>query len=144
MLTTALVTGIVVNILLYEITGLAAGGIISSGYVALILDQPIQLAILAALVAVTFGAMRTLSQVMILYGARRLGLTVLVGVALSTGAQHVRFEAGPTLIEWGGLGYIVPGLIAYHWERQGLLPTLAMLAIAAPLVRLITLLVTPW
>jgi poly-gamma-glutamate biosynthesis protein PgsC/CapC len=143
-LTTALITGIVVNILLQEITGLAAGGIISSGYVAMILDQPIQLAILAALVAVTFGAMRALSQVLILYGARRLGLSVLVGVALSTGAQHARFEVGPALVEWGGLGYIVPGLIAYHWERQGLLPTLAMLAIAAPIVRLITLLVTPW
>jgi poly-gamma-glutamate biosynthesis protein PgsC/CapC len=144
MLTTALVTGIVVNILLHEITGLAAGGIISSGYVAIILDQPIQLAILAVLVAATFGLMRLLSWFLILYGARRLGVTILVGVALSTGAQHVRVEAGPAFVEWGGLGYIIPGLIAYHCERQGVLPTLAMLAIAAPLVRLITLLLTPW
>jgi hypothetical protein len=44
-------------------------------------------------------------------------------------------------VEWVGLGLIVPGLLAHQFDRQGVLPTLAMLAIAAPLVRLILILV---
>jgi hypothetical protein len=38
-------------------------------------------------------------------------------------------------IEWIGLGYIVPGLVAHQFDRQGIVPTLTMLAIAAPIVR---------
>ena len=44
-------------------------------------------------------------------------------------------------VEWVGLGLIVPGLLANQFDRQGVLPTLLMLAIAAPLVRLILVLV---
>ena len=46
----------------------------------------------------------------------------------------------PVYVEWVGLGYIVPGLLAHQFDRQGVLPTLLMLAIAAPLVRLIVVL----
>jgi hypothetical protein len=47
----------------------------------------------------------------------------------------------PTYVEWVGLGLIVPGLLAHQFDRQGLLPTLLMLAIAAPLTRLIVIVV---
>jgi hypothetical protein len=43
----------------------------------------------------------------------------------------------PPFVEWAGLGFIVPGLLAHQFDRQGVLPTLIMLAIAAPLVRVI-------
>jgi hypothetical protein len=35
----------------------------------------------------------------------------------------------------------VPGLLAHQFDRQGILPTLLMLAIAAPVTRLIVILV---
>jgi poly-gamma-glutamate biosynthesis protein PgsC/CapC len=143
-LTTTLVIGVVVSILLTEITALSAGGIVVPGYVALILDQPVQLAVLLMLVTLTFGIVRAASAVLMLYGARRFGVTVLVGLALSAGAQQVRVQADPVVFEWAGLGYIVPGLIAHQWDRQGVLPTLLMIAIAAPIVRLIALLVVQW
>jgi hypothetical protein len=47
----------------------------------------------------------------------------------------------PAYVEWVGLGLIVPGLLAHQFDRQGVLPTLLMLAIAAPLTRLIVILV---
>jgi hypothetical protein len=43
-------------------------------------------------------------------------------------------------LEWSAFGYLVPGLIAYHFDRQGILRTLLMIAIAAPLVRTFVLL----
>ena len=144
MLTTTLVIGVVVSILLIEITGLTAGGIIVPGYVALILDRPGQLLVLLLITTAAFLAVRLLTGVLMLYGTRRFGVTVLVGLALSTGAQHLRLQVDPVVIEWAGLGYVVPGLIAHQWDRQGVLPTLVALAIAAPLVRVIATFVVAW
>ena len=60
--------------------------------------------------------------------------------ALSAAAQWAAPLFVSLHVEWVGLGYIVPGLLAHQFDRQGVLPTLLMLAIAAPLVRLILLL----
>ena len=65
---------------------------------------------------------------------------LLTGLALSAGAQWAVPLFVPVYVEWVGLGYIVPGLLAHQFDRQGVLPTLLMLAIAAPLVRLIVVL----
>jgi hypothetical protein len=75
-----------------------------------------------------------------LYGTRRFAIAVLAGLTLSTGAQWTAPLLMPNYVEWVGLGYIVPGLLAHQFDRQGVLPTLVMLAIAAPLVRLIVIL----
>jgi len=54
------------------------------------------------------------------------------GMALSLGAQWVSpmlaVRLMPTYVEWAGIGFIVPGLLAHQFDRQGVLPTLAMLA----------------
>ena len=136
MLTVSLVIGIVVSILLTELIGISPGGIIVPGYVALVLDQPAALAGFLVISAGTYGILLLLSKVLLLYGSRRFGVTVLVGLALSAGARLTWIQFDPPYIEWAGLGYIVPGLLAYQSDRQGVLPTLLMLAIAAPLVRL--------
>ena len=45
---------------------------------------------------------------------------------------HARYNpAGVTQLN------IVPGLVAHQFDRQGVMPTLIMLAIAAPIVRVI-------
>ena len=140
MLTAALTIGIVVSLVLTEVIGLSAGGIIAPGYVALLLDRPAALAGFLLVAAASYGIVRALSMVLMLYGNRRFAVAVLAGLTLSVGAQWASLSA-PIYVEWVGLGLIVPGLLAHQFDRQGVLPTLAMLAIAAPLVRLILILV---
>jgi len=139
-LTAALTIGIVVSLALTEAIGLSAGGIIVPGYVALLLDRPAALAGFLLVAAASYGIVRALGMVLMLYGNRRFAVAVLAGLMLGVGAQWASLSA-PLYVEWVGLGLIVPGLLAHQFDRQGVLPTLAMLAIAAPLVRLILILV---
>jgi gamma-polyglutamate biosynthesis protein CapC len=139
-LTAALTIGIVVSLVLTEVIGLSAGGIIVPGYVALLLDRPMALAGFLLVAAASYGIVRALGMVLMLYGSRRFAVAVLTGLTLGVGAQWASLSA-TLYVEWVGLGLIVPGLLAHQFDRQGVLPTLAMLAIAAPLVRLILILV---
>lgn len=144
MLTIALTLGVVVSVALTELIGISPGGIVVPGYVALILDRPAALAGLLVLTTATYWTIRLLSGAVLLYGARRFGATVLVGLALSAATQLLRGRLDPLIVEWAGLGYIVPGLLAHQWDRQGVWPTLLALAIAAPLVRAGALLLLRW
>jgi poly-gamma-glutamate biosynthesis protein PgsC/CapC len=140
-LTAALIIGIVVSLVLSEVVGLTAGGIIVPGYVALLLDRPTALVGFLLVAVASYGVVRALGVVLMLYGTRRFAVAVLAGVALSVGMQWVSPRFVSPYVEWVGLGLIVPGLLANQFDRQGVLPTLLMLAIAAPLVRLALLLV---
>jgi len=140
MLSTTLPIGVAVSLLLVEITGLSAGGIITPAYVALVLDDPLALALLFAASFATWLLVKFLTRTLFLFGSRRFSVSVLIGVALSSaiyGVQSVLGQQGP---EWAVFGFVIPGLIAHQFLRQGVLPTLALIAIAAPLVRSIVLL----
>lgn len=144
MLTLTLTIGVAVSLLLTELTGLVAGGIVVPGYVAMILDRPRAIAGLALLAGATWAIVRLLSDKLMLFGSRRFAVTILVGLVLSTGAHAARLDPEIAVLEWAGLGYVVPGLIAHHWERQGPLATFLMIAIAAPLTRLLATLAVRW
>ena len=139
MLTAALIIGVVVSLLLTELVGLSPGGIIVPGYVALLLDRPAALLGFLLVAATSYGIVLALSTRLMLYGSRRFAVALLTGLTLSAGAQWAVPLFVP-YVEWVGLGYIVPGLLAHQFDRQGVLPTLLMLAIAAPIVRLILIL----
>jgi len=150
MLTAGLVLGIAVSVILLHVTGLSPGGLITPGYVAFMLDRPVDILMLLAIATVTWALVRLSSDWLMLYGIRRYGFTVLLGLALATGA---RFAAGHWAVigyvpviaaDWAGFGYIVPGLLAHQFDRQGFALTLLMLTVAAPVVRLILLVALRW
>lgn len=141
MLTLALPIGVAVSLLLFEITGLSAGGIISPAYVALILGDPVALALLAGTTFLTWLIVMGLGRSLFLYGSRRFSVTILVGVTLSTGAYALQSHFRLPENEWVVLGHIVPGLVAHQFARQGVFLTLVLVAIAAPLVRAAVLLI---
>jgi poly-gamma-glutamate biosynthesis protein PgsC/CapC len=139
-LTAALIIGVAVSLVLIELTGLTPGGIIVPGYVALLLDRPPALLGFLIVALASYGVVLLLGRFAMLYGTRRFAIAVLAGLTLSTGAQWAAPLLMPNYVEWVGLGFIVPGLLAHQFDRQGVVPTLLMLAIAAPLVRLIVIL----
>ena len=136
--------GIVVSFVFSEVYGLAAGGVVVPGYIALYLDRPVALVLTLGVALTAFAVTRGLSTFTIIYGRRRTAVMILIGFAL--GAWLSRFDPltdwlATTDLEAGVIGYIIPGLIAIWFDRQGIAPTLASLTVASVLVRLSMLLV---
>ena len=135
--------GIALTVGLLELTGLVAGGIIVPAYVSMILGNPQSLAVLFAMALCVLLSLRLLEQVMPLYGTRRYGISVLLGGVLNAASQSALASVllqQSISVEWSAFGSLVPGLIAWHFDRQGILRTLLMIAVAAPLVRVVVLL----
>ena len=159
--------GLVVSLLFSELFGLAAGGLVVPGYIALYLTRPFDVGATLVAALLTFFLVRIASTFVIVYGRRRTALMILVGYAvgvLMKTALTAAFEAtaetlapaaipadqafglaaaGRQAVEAGVIGYIVPGLIAIWLDRQGVVPTLAALITSAVVVRLILILAVP-
>ncbi|MEM9193033.1 MAG: poly-gamma-glutamate biosynthesis protein PgsC [Myxococcota bacterium] len=143
LLVLSIAVGIVVSFLFSEVYGLAAGGVVVPGYIALYLTEPYALGLTLGCAAATFAITKVISSFVIVYGRRRTSLTILIGFAL--GASVGRVDALPSFlgeeqVDLHVIGYIIPGLIAIWFDRQGIAPTTASLAIAATVVRLVLLL----
>ena len=138
MLIEAVGLGMFLSLLLTETVGLAAGGIVVPGYIALVLHDPIQILITVLAGVVTYAIVHFLSRHLIIYGRRLLIVSILVGYII---AYCTRIAPTITLetmaINIQTIGYVIPGLIAYWIARQGIIPTVSAMIIVASLVRLI-------
>ena len=120
--------GLLLSLLYVGITGLYPGGIIVPGYLVLFLDQPARIAgsLIAALL--TFLCFKLASQYVILFGRRKFVFMVLIGgiwTLLSLRMVPILF---PLSLEFRVIGWVIPGLIANNFERQGVIVTTASLA----------------
>jgi poly-gamma-glutamate biosynthesis protein PgsC/CapC len=157
--------GLVVSLLFSELFGLAAGGLVVPGYMALYLTSPVDVIATITAALFTFFLVRIASTFIIIYGRRRTASMILVGyvvgvlvnIGIATAIEAFEGTAlltqpddaallakvGRETIEAGVIGYIVPGLIAIWLDRQGVGPTLAALLTSAVVVRLILILAVP-
>ena len=133
--------GLVVSLVFSEILGLAAGGLIVPGYIALYLHQPLRIlgTVLASLV--TFASIHLLGRFILLYGRRTLVFCVLAGFLFGYLTRYilvfnawVGMDVDVSIVR--SIGYIIPGLIAYWMLRQGVVETLCTMFMAAFIVRL--------
>ena len=129
--------GLAVGLLFTEKLGIAAGGLIVPGYMALFLTQPLTILTTLAVAVVTFGVVRSLSTFLVVYGRRRTALMILVGFLLGSMARHLVPTSDGELTV---IGFIIPGLVAIWMDRQGVLQTLTSLAIVSVVVRLLLVL----
>ena len=86
----------------------------------------------------TLGALKLLSRYALVYGRRRIVISVLVGFAFGALSREFlvfRFHGFP--IERQTIGFEIPGLIANWMERQGVLQTICVMITTAVLVRLL-------
>jgi poly-gamma-glutamate biosynthesis protein PgsC/CapC len=140
MLYQAIGLGLLVSLVFSEILGLAAGGLVVPGYIALYLDQPLRIlaTVLAALV--TYGCVQLIGRVILLYGRRTMVFCVLAGFLFGYLTRYLlvfnqTLGLGVDAAVLRSIGYIIPGLIAYWMMRQGIVETLCTLVIAAFIVR---------
>ncbi len=134
--------GVIISLLFSELLGASAGGIVVPGYIAMHLDKPYQIIGTLLVALVTWGIIRLIGSFTLLYGKRRMVLSILVGFITGLLSRIIVIQ-GVTLVElqMQSIGYIVPGLIANWFERQGFIKTLSTMMIAAVLVRLILMVV---
>lgn len=129
--------GLVAGLLFTEVFGIATGGLIVPGYMALFLHRPLDIMVTLAAAGITFGIVRALSAFMIVYGRRRTALMILIGYIVGMLASEV---PGTAQLEYDVIGFVIPGLIAIWLDRQGVLQTLASLTIVSIVVRLVLIL----
>jgi gamma-polyglutamate biosynthesis protein CapC len=126
--------GLVIGLLVNEVFGIASGGLIVPGYIALYLLKPFDLAVTLGVAFLAFGVVSVLGNFFIVFGRRRTALMILVGYLFG---MALRSWTGLFAGEWEIIGYIIPGLIAVWMDRQGIVETLTALAIVSSAVRLV-------
>jgi gamma-polyglutamate biosynthesis protein CapC len=118
--------GLVLSLACYLVTNLSPGGMITPGWLALVLIvQPMLAIAIAAVVLLTYVITRALAQVVILYGKRLFATVVLVAVFFQLTFFLFFVDTLRLFYDATTLGFIVPGLVAYQLVRQPALPTLA-------------------
>ncbi|HOC94814.1 MAG TPA: poly-gamma-glutamate biosynthesis protein PgsC [Candidatus Cloacimonadota bacterium] len=134
--------GVIVSLIFSELLGASAGGIVVPGYLALYLDKPMQILGTLIVSLATWGIIRVISQFTLMFGKRRMVLSILVGFILGWTTRLLVFH-NITIYTYQmqSIGYIVPGLIANWFERQGFWKTVSTMGVAAILVRLVLMVV---
>jgi len=119
--------GLMISLLYISITGFYPGGIIVPSYLVLFIDQPGRIAgtLLAAIL--TLLCFKCASRYLILFGKRRFVFMILVGGIWTMLWLYAFPSIFPLSIEFRIIGWVIPGLIANHFERQGVVVTTASL-----------------
>jgi poly-gamma-glutamate biosynthesis protein PgsC/CapC len=132
--------------------GVAAGGMVVPGYIALYLNRPVDILLTLAASLLTYFVVHSLSTFIIIYGKRRTVLMIIIGYLVRGLFAQIPFYASNPLYilsetfssgspEFDVIGYVIPGLIAIWMDRQGVWETLAALVTSAVVVRLVLMLV---
>lgn len=134
-----IIFGVLASILFLELTQISPGGIIVPGYIALLLDNPLRVAVTIALSLLTWGAVRLLSEYVILFGRRRFAVFIIVSFLLRFLTGLVTAEAHLPVTAAMVIGYLVPGILAHEIDRQGAVKTLSSMLIVAIALKLVFL-----
>jgi poly-gamma-glutamate biosynthesis protein PgsC/CapC len=137
--------------------------------VALQLTDPLSLAITLLAALMTYLIVKVIASFAIIYGRRQTIIMILTGYLIAglfdlfignlvnwadlqmiAGGDNAQAQVGAlestvmmSVMESSIIGYIIPGLIAIWFERQGVLQTLCGLAVTAVLVRLALIVIMP-
>ena len=148
--TLAIAIGLIVSLLFTELFGLSGGGMIVPGYLALYANKPLSILMTLMAAFITFGIVRAIAKVAIVYGRRRIVLMVLFGFLVGTMMRATVAVALESLATQPFaattnclcvIGFIIPGLIALWMDRQGTVETLGPLATSTIVVRLVLVLI---
>ncbi len=119
--------GVLLSLAFVALTGIYPGGIIVPSYLALFLREPERIVGTLLAAALALAAYRVAARWLILFGRRRFAFLILAGAlwaALWSAVLPVLF---PASLEFRVIGWVIPGLIASHMERQGTVATTAAL-----------------
>jgi poly-gamma-glutamate biosynthesis protein PgsC/CapC len=135
--------GVILSLVFAELLGASAGGIVVPGYIAMYLDKPWQIIGTIGVSLLTWGIIRVIGNFTLLFGKRRMVLSILIGFILGWATRNIIISDTTILdLQMQSIGYIIPGLIANWFERQGFIKTISVMFIAAVLVRISLIIIT--
>ena len=125
------------SLLFIGVSGFYPGGIIVPSYLVLFVNQPSRLlgTLLAALL--TLLCYKLASRYVILFGRRMFVFMVLVGAVWTYCWIQFFPILYPASLDFRVIGWVVPGLIANNFEKQGVVSTTAALVTVTVAVYLI-------
>ncbi|MFO7769172.1 MAG: poly-gamma-glutamate biosynthesis protein PgsC [bacterium] len=126
--------GLLLSLAFTGLTGYYPGGIIVPSYLVLFANQPERIAGTLAAALLTFLCYRLAERHLLLFGRRRTVFMLLTGATWAVLWVQVLPSLFPVSMEFRVIGWIIPGLIANHFQRQGAAVT------TAGLVTVVTLL----
>ena len=133
--------GMVLSLFFTETLGVTAGGIIVPGYIALYMTDPIKILATFSVSLIVFLIVRSLSSFMLIYGKRRLVLSLLLGFILGY-LSKIYLSDINEVNDLSVIGNIIPGLIASWMDRQGILRTISVILITSSIVAMILIIVS--
>lgn len=135
--------GMIMSFFMTETIGLAAGGIVVPGYIALLLHHPFQVIMTILVAWITFLLTKLISHFMLLYGRRLLVVAILIGYLLGYVTRLFPPLAIAQLkLDITTIGFVIPGLIAYWMSRQGVIETITTMVVAAVLTRFLVTIIS--
>ena len=117
--------GVIVSLIFIELTGISPAGLIVPGYLALSLQTPGRIVYTLAVSLLAWGGARLLGNWMILYGRRRFAVLVILSFFLDLAITRL----GLLAYDPGIIGVLIPGIAAQEMEKQGIVKSLAALAV---------------
>jgi len=134
--------GMLLSFFMTETIGLAAGGIVVPGNLALNLHHPFKIILTFFIALLVYLINLILSKYVILYGRRLLLISVILGYLFG-----YLFKLFPPItyqkqmLNWEVIGYVIPGLLAYWSQRQGIIETFSTALVGSVITRLILILI---
>lgn len=138
MIELAITLGLILSLLSYEVFGIAAGGIVVPGYIALHLSHPDRLIGILIVSMTTLLIIKVLGQYTFLYGRRQMVMSLLIGCLLANFSRYfLKLDLTSATLELQAVGWVIPGLIAHWFAKQGIFKTVSVLFVSSVMVRLI-------
>jgi len=122
--------GLLISLAVIGLTGVYPGGIIVPSYLVLFLSEPERIVGTLVAALLTLLVYLLASRWLILFGRRRFVFLILVGGLWAVLWRWLFPALFPLSVEFTVIGWVIPGLIANHFERQGVLVTLGSLLTA--------------
>ena len=117
----AIAVGLIISIAMEEYLGVSSGGIVVAGYLAMICDDLLSMAIVLLIALLTYLVVEmVLSRFLLLFGKRKFVACLLVGLIFKAAADLLVPTLPFATLAFRGVGIISPGLIANTSARQGL------------------------
>ncbi|MFC1659860.1 poly-gamma-glutamate biosynthesis protein PgsC [Gemmatimonadota bacterium] len=126
--------GLLVSLAVIALSGVYPGGIIVPSYLVLFLPEPKRIVGTLLVSLLTLWVYLLASRWLILFGRRRFVFLLLVGGLWAIVWRQFFPSIFPVSMEFAVIGWVIPGLIANHFERQGVLLTLGSLLTATVMI----------
>lgn len=130
-----IVLGIILSLIYRELTGFNPGGIIVPAYFAVSIAYPKRCLYTLLIAFASYLLVRFLSKYVILYGSRIFAVCIMISFAVNLALQMLGLPI-PGLVS-----YLVPGILAREFIRQGIRVTAMSLTLVTGLLVLLASLV---